>query len=633
MKIQLLLLLLLPFVLPAQKALKPRLFVLSVGVSTYQSNHIQNLRFANNDARDFAAALQKQTKLWRVEQVKTLTDADATRQNVRTALDNLVPLINSDDFFIFFFSGHGGQDRLLPNDAKADDVDATTLGKDDLFKKINKIGCGYIVFLDACHSGSFAKSSFEFGSSGKAETEEIININGLVEALSARDKPNLVFGSSASDQKSFECEPCENGYFAQTILDVFENKSVNEGSKTYTPDADGDGNVSTHELDIYVKNAVRIRTKPLGSPQKMFSSLKLGDDFPIFRVGSSTAPHEILNTDDDPDGDGIPTARDGCPTEFGTTKANGCPDFDDDGVPDKSDACPQKSGKPNWQGCPDSDGDGLHDGKDNCPNEKGTMDNNGCILEPQMILVDGGTFKMGSRADGIHTVTLSNFYLGKFEVTNIEFVQFLNDITSQLLVSEDGSEVKYQGNLIFENKFDWKKIIKCSSSPPRKFTVAAEFENKPINYVSWYGAKDYSEWLSLKTDKNYRLPTEAEWEFAARGGNKSKGYSSSGSNDIEEVGWISENTPDPEPQSVGHKKPNELGFYDMSGNVLEWCLDFVHGYDIRSQTNPRNLMPSGQNILRGSCIGSPKSDLITQRSGMASNSCSSIIGFRLAKSP
>jgi formylglycine-generating enzyme required for sulfatase activity len=155
-----------------------------------------------------------------------------------------------------------------------------------------------------------------------------------------------------------------------------------------------------------------------------------------------------------------------------------------------------------------------------------------------MVEVEGGTFLMGSDDEDaydeekpVHSETVSSFRIGKTEVT-------------QAL---------------------WKAVM---GDNPSKF----QGDDLPVEQVSWYDCKTFISKLNSITGENFRLPTEAEWEYAARGGNKSRGYKYSGSNDIDKVAWCADNSSD-ESHPVATKSPNELGIYDMSGNVYEWTSD------------------------------------------------------------
>ncbi len=180
----------------------------------------------------------------------------------------------------------------------------------------------------------------------------------------------------------------------------------------------------------------------------------------------------------------------------------------------------------------------------------------------EMIAVEGGTFMMGSNSDvyedekPVHQVTVNSFQIGKYEVT-------------QRL---------------------WKAVM---GNNPSKF----KGDNLPVENVSWNDTQEFIRKLNEQTGRNYRLPSEAEWEFAARGGNKSKGYMYSGNNNIYAVAWSWSNGHKTHP--VGTKQPNELGLYDMSGNVWEWCQDWYGNYNNISQTNPTGSSFGSNHVIRG----------------------------------
>lgn len=182
----------------------------------------------------------------------------------------------------------------------------------------------------------------------------------------------------------------------------------------------------------------------------------------------------------------------------------------------------------------------------------------------KMIRVEGSTFKMGN-ADGeneekpVHEVTLSSFSIGETEVTQ---------------------EL-------------WEAVM---GENPSFFKGS----KRPVEEVSWNDCQTFIGKLNELTGKTFRLPTEAEWEFAARGGNQSKGYTYSGSNTIGDVAWFGDAS-DSGTHDVAMNFPNELGIYDMSGNVHEWCQDWYGSYGSRSQTNPTGPSSGSDRVERGGC--------------------------------
>ena len=123
-------------------------------------------------------------------------------------------------------------------------------------------------------------------------------------------------------------------------------------------------------------------------------------------------------------------------------------------------------------------------------------------------------------------------------------------------------------------------------------------DNYPMYYISWHDCKAFISKLNALTEKTFRMPTEAEWEYAARGGSKSRGYKYSGSNTLGDVAWYGDNSGG-KTHEVGTKSHNELGLYDMSGNVCEWCSDRYGDYSSASQTNPKGPISGPYRVGRG----------------------------------
>lgn len=223
-------------------------------------------------------------------------------------------------------------------------------------------------------------------------------------------------------------------------------------------------------------------------------------------------------------------------------------------------------------------------------------------LNMDMVFVKGGTFKMGDNfGDGdndekpVHDVTLSDFYMGKTEVTQKQW---------RMIMGSDPSELAFKG---------------C--------------DNCPVERVSWNDVQEFISKLNQKTGKTYRLPTEAEWEYAARGGNKSNGYKYAGSDNIDEVAWYTSNSGS-KTKPVAGKKPNELGIYDMSGNVYEWCSDWYGDYSTSAQTNPKGASSGSSRVFRGGSWGNNAQDCRSaRRSSNTPTRRGNNLGFRLVRVP
>jgi formylglycine-generating enzyme required for sulfatase activity len=216
----------------------------------------------------------------------------------------------------------------------------------------------------------------------------------------------------------------------------------------------------------------------------------------------------------------------------------------------------------------------------------------------EMVAVEGGTFQMGSTSgesdeQPVHSVTLSDFTIGKHEVT--------------------------QGL--------WRAVM--GSFPQAPSSTYGLGDDYPVYYVSWSDVSAFISKLSELTGKAYRLPTEAEWEYAARGGKQSQAYIYSGGNDISNVAWYDGNSGS-RTHSVGLKAPNELGIYDMSGNVWEWCYDWYGTYPTSAQTNPVGASGSYRVIRGGRWSSSANNCRVAYRNSYPPGDRIYSVGFRLA---
>lgn len=236
-----------------------------------------------------------------------------------------------------------------------------------------------------------------------------------------------------------------------------------------------------------------------------------------------------------------------------------------------------------------------------CNNTNSKAKKLGDTIAQNMILIEGGTYTMGtdtidyeeihSDQAPAHQVTLKSFYICKYEVTQKE----------------------------------WEAIMKNN---PSEFALNGP--NNPVENVSWDDCQEFIQKLNETTGMKFRLPTEAEWEFAARGGNKSKGCRYSGNNDRYEVAVLYRDY-DQGTDNVGTLLENELGLYDMSGNVYEFCQDFYGEYDAKSQTDPINTNKSVYHVARGGAWFSASYNCtVTNRVKMAKSERANGVGLRLA---
>ena len=250
--------------------------------------------------------------------------------------------------------------------------------------------------------------------------------------------------------------------------------------------------------------------------------------------------------------------------------------------------------------------------KPNTPNTTQTPENSS-VAADGLVFVKGGTFAMGCTSEQgsdcaadekpTHLVTLSDFYIGQYEVTQAE----------------------------------WRKVM--GSDPPKLYNKGCD--QCPVENASWGDIQEFLKTLNsvTKSGYQYRLPTEAEWEYAARGGGSSRMTKYAGSNSISDVAWYSENYKTANTyglqkttQPVGTKASNELSLFDMSGNVWEWCSDWYGDYASSAQTNPTGPTSGADRVIRGgSWFGDPQFCRVANRYDLTPDARSNDVGFRLAR--
>jgi formylglycine-generating enzyme required for sulfatase activity len=291
-------------------------------------------------------------------------------------------------------------------------------------------------------------------------------------------------------------------------------------------------------------------------------------------------------------------------------------------------------------------------------------------VSPGFVRIEGGTFQMGSNngepdESPVHTVTVSSFYMGRTEVTQGEWAVVLKEWTAAMNESNPPSPAVRASYYYSTLSKDYSSYGDTGGSSIYLPYYPSYFkgDNLPVERVTWVAAAEYCNRRSqlegltpaytltreTRNDQNYwavtwdrsadgwRLPTEAEWEYAARGGNGSPGnYIYSGSNNVDEAAWYDKSawidTRYERTRWVGTKKPNGLGLYDMSGNVYEWCWDW---YNENSYNNiPQNNLagPGSRRVIRGGSWASEKDECrSTYRNYSYEREGRRGVGFRLAR--
>ena len=545
---------------PTENPTNQRRKAVVVGMSSYGDG--RSLENTLNDVEDMAEAL---TQLGFV--VTVLKNNDL--RNLKTNLTAWYNTIEGNDMAVFYFAGHGvevkGENYLIPIGAELNsqaDVEDYTLKVNNILGNMEEKRVGFkLLILDACRDNPFTRSWSR--SNTQQGLAQMRAPKGMLIAFAAAP------GATAQDGGSYNLR---NGVFThflkQEILtagasidDILNKVAGNVSNLTNDQQVPYKTGVITENFYFIPKmNEVVITDNP-AEPTKPAVTVK------YFYYIDQSGKESQNRFNDRKAAENDMRKR----NLYGKIYSNAGEVF----VVEK----PAEPVKPVTTA--KSNGETVH------------------LDGIEFVFVSGGAFTMGCTpeqgndcSDGenpAHRVTVSDFYMGKYEVT-------------QAL---------------------WKEVMGDNPS-------SVKGDNLPVDKVSWNDVQEFIRKLNIKTGKQYRLPTEAEWEFAARGGIGSGGYKYSGSNTIGNVAWYKDNAGGKNP-AVGTKSPNELGIHDMSGNVFEWCSDWNAPYNNNEQTDPQGPATGTHRVFRGGCLaGDAKMARITTRTIGQPDIRWNSLGFRLA---
>lgn len=251
------------------------------------------------------------------------------------------------------------------------------------------------------------------------------------------------------------------------------------------------------------------------------------------------------------------------------------------------------------------------------------------LLDFKLVFVEGGEFVLGDSTQNLeyvednyppHKVKLSDFYISTYETSVAQFKIFV-DITGYIT----DAELKGMGEVLRNNYQNYEKKINWRHNINGEVLIESKY-NYPVTRISWNDANAFCEWAGV------RLPTEAEWEYASKGGKYSNHYKYAGSNYPDSIAWFASNS-NLKVHEIGQKKPNEIGLYDMSGNVSEWCYDW---YDDNYYFKSPLLNPKGPNfgekrVVRGGSLQTGMNLKLNYRSATSPTDARFYLGFRVVK--
>jgi len=511
-------------------------YALVIGNGSYDGAYLRN---PVNDANAMASALRELD-------FTVIQKTDLTKKQMLDVIWDFEKKFTADDICLFYYSGHGvqvnGINYLIPlkaNILNEKDVEFEAVALNRFMSNLEKAKMN-IVILDACRDNPYK---------GTRSTSK-----GLAQVTSKTDGTFIAYatapGTTASDGSGSNSPYTkhliqEMKVPGQEIEDMFKNVRIAVKDETNNTQIPWDSSCLTDEFifamsctpqtqpDIQVETeysygTIKVESNADGSvyvDNDYVCSISKGTIKTLKNI--KTGSHTVkVKTDDE------------TKTEYVTVQKNSTSSL-------------------NFYFAPASTGD----------------DN--------MVFVQGGTFQMGSNEEAdekpIHTVTVNDFYIGKYEVTQKEWKEVMGKNPSN-----------WKGDELPVERVSWYDAVEFCNKKSEKEGLQKCYSGSGKNITCNFNAN------------GYRLPTEAEWEYAARGGNKSRDYTYSGSNSIGDVAWCSSNSGS-KTHPVGKKQSNELGIYDMSGNVWEWCNDWYDSnyYSSSPRNNPPGASVGFRRVDRG----------------------------------
>ena len=563
-------------------------YLLAIAINDYL--HCSKL---NNAVRDAEAFIELLTTRYHFDptHVTFIKDADANERRIRRAFDRLIDVVTEQDNLIVYFSGHGRHHERrggywIPVEAGTNDDDwADYISNDTIKSYLSKIKSFHTFLIaDSCFSGSlFIDKSKEKFSGDRRDTD-----------------PSRWGLTSGKKEIVSDGRPGTHSPFATALLDVLRKADQPPGVMRI--------------CDLVLeKVAANAEQTPMGSPLQV-PGHQGGQLVLYFRENEGAAWQTAQQTntrqaysdfcDKYPHGKYIDEAL---------AKLDSAEEKEIwEQVPKNREAALRRFIRENPTSPYVAEAQRLIEklqasvkiSSTSVTESKPTS----IFIPDHMVLVKGGTFQMGEE-EGVHQVTLSDFMIAKHQLTFEEFDAFCKE-TGRGLPKDEG----------------WGR------------------GERPAIYVNWFDALDYCNWRSQQEGfrevyqinqqqvnpnwqaNGYRLPTEAEWEFAARGGQQSQDFKYAGSNNLDEVAWYRDNSGG-KTQPVGHKKANELGIHDLIGNDWEWCWDWRATFPSSAINDPKGPESGSVRVLRGSTEGCR---VVSRRDVNPDNEYAAF-GFRLAR--